>query len=117
MALDKFVYESDVAATSYFIFLDTDQQTLAGAVKGASTAGFTIRANPSSSRVRGLNPRHIICSREVTAGTGPGALTKKYFTRLSICTQVALDAITEGSGVSINGLNYIVEAKVAERRR
>lgn len=116
MAFGTFVYEGDLA-DSYKIRLDTDQQTLAGAVVGTTTAGFSVRANPSSKRVSGLNPRHILVSRVVSAGGPPATLSKKFFTRLAICTQAAFDAIAVGDNVSINSLNYTVETKVPEQRR
>jgi hypothetical protein len=112
MAFDKYLYEDD-ATNSFFIRLDRDQQTVAGAVKGVPTIPFSIRANPSSRRVLGLNPRHISCSR--TVGTAPA--DKKFTTRLAICTPTAFAGLAEGAAVTINGVAYTITAKVPEQRR
>jgi hypothetical protein len=58
-----------------------------------------------------------MASREVTGGEGTAAVTKKLFTRLVICTPAAFAAIADGQAVSINGLTYVVEARVPEQRR
>jgi hypothetical protein len=120
MAFGTYVYESDkttgagagAAAVSYLIRMDTDQQTLAGAAAGASTEGFHVLVNKTR-RAYGLHPRHIVLKRSV--GTAPN--DKTFFTRLPICTKAAYDALAVGGNASINSIQYIISAKVAEFRR
>jgi hypothetical protein len=112
MAFKDYVYESDTAANSYLIRLDTDQATLAGAVVGVSTDGFHIKVNKNR-RSYGLHPREITLRRVV--GTAPNE--KTFFTRLAICTKAAYDAINVGSAATINGINYVVATKTGEFKR
>lgn len=112
MAYRDYIYESDDAANSYLIRLDTDQATLAGAVVGTPTDAFHVIANQSRRRF-GIAPRHIVLRRLV--GTSPNE--KAFTTRLSMATKSAFDAIAVGSSQTINGITYTVSQKVAESKR
>ena len=114
MAFKDYVYESDNGAESYKIRIDIDQQVLAGAVAGTTTAGFHVLTNKSR-RSYGLHARRIICKRVV--GTEPNE--KTFFTRLPICTaaQFAAPATADGATVTINGVTYVVSGREAEFRR
>lgn len=112
MAFKDYIYESDDAANSYFIRLDTRQATLSGAVVGTPTDAFHVIANGSRRRF-GINPRHVVARR--LDGTAPNE--KAFNTRLAIATTTAFAAIAVGQTVTINGLTYTVAYKSAESKR
>lgn len=112
MAFGTYVYEDDLGTTSFKIRIDTDQAALAGAVKGVTTTGVHCRVS-SSRRSFGMLPRFISLTRaEGAAGEG-----KVHSTRLAICTVAAYNAINDGDGVSINGINFTVSGKTGEKKR
>lgn len=109
----SYIYEAADGTSSFKIRLDTDQAALSGAViAGTTTQGFHVKVSKTS-RSFGLNPRHIVIKR--TEGVAPDDRT--FFSRLAICTEAAYDAIADGAVVLINGINWIVDRKVAETKR
>jgi hypothetical protein len=112
MAFKDYVYESDDAANSYLIRIDTDQATLSGAVVGTPTDGFHVRVSNTPRRF-GITPRHINL-RRAEGAQGEG---KIHTTRVAICTLAAYNAISPGAGVAVNGINYAVASKSPERKR
>lgn len=107
-----YIYELNTVAESCQIRLDTDQQTLAGGVVGASTLPFHAVVSKGR-RGFGIFPRFIIAER--TVGTAPNDKTLR--TRVPICTLAAFDALSLGDAVTINGISYAVAAKVPELTR
>jgi hypothetical protein len=112
MAFKTYIYESD-RNTSYKIRLDSDQAVLSGGtLAGATTEGFHVKAQKPN-RAFGLNPRHIVLKRT----TGPAEGERSFFTRLAICTDARWDALVEGSVVTVNAVNYVIDRKEPESRR
>lgn len=111
MAFKDFIYESD-SGVSFQIRLDSDQQTVAGGVVGASDVDAHVRIS-SSRRDFGVQPRFITARRAVGEAPNEKILT----TKLAICTTEAFDAIAQNSAIQINGIAYAVASKTKENTR
>jgi hypothetical protein len=111
MPFKRYVYESD-SGVSFYLRMDSDQATIAGAVDGTPDVEAHVRVSNTPAKF-GITPRHLIASR--LAGTAPNQYSKS--TRVPICTPAALAAIAGNSDITINGVAYKVQRKVAEVRR
>lgn len=111
MAFGRYLYESD-SGVSFYIRIDKEQATEAGAVSGTPDVAAHVQISGSSRRF-GIQPRHVVASRLV--GTAPDQYTKS--TRMAVCTPAAFAAIADNSAITIGGVQYTVSRKVDEERR
>jgi len=111
MAFGRYIYESD-SGVSFYIRMDTDQATEAGAVAGTPDIAAHVQVSGSGRRY-GIQPRHIVATRLV--GVAPDQYTKS--TRMPVCTPAAFAALADNAAIVINGTNYTIARKVDEERR
>lgn len=113
MAFRTYIYEAADGVSSFKLRMDTDQAELAGAViAGATTQGFHVKVSKTR-RQYGLEPRHLVIKRV----TGEIPDDRAYYSKVPICTIEAFDAVALGSVIDVNGVEWMVDQKVAETKR
>lgn len=94
------------------------QQTVAAQTtappSGVSPTGRGSARVSSTRREIGLNARFVTAYISQTAGTGAGAITKKFFTRVPILLKADFDALSEGGTIVLSGTDYTISSKTGE---
>jgi hypothetical protein len=116
---NNYLYVSDFGGDSYSIRLNVNSglaQPTQPAVQTTTTTPTrreSARVSGSSRRL-GVRARYVNLTRSVTGGTGAGAVTRKYTTKLAILLAADFNTLVKGSTVTINGVAWQVSSKSGE---
>lgn len=103
-------YESSELALVIQAKMSVEELAVAGPPPGADQDASLTCYGSGSRRRHGIHARGVVCTRQ--SGTAPDIVTRRRF--VTILTQSALNALSIGGTLSIDGIDWTIRSKVPE---